>query len=143
MSEATRSTRSATGEIGPSGRTRLPAVAATTLVFYGLVLLVGAALGVRRQAGAATAPSWSVLHLVVALALAIGLIRRQRWAWWGALVFSVVWLLLLGPLVIALLGGPGITLLLPRIDLILVGLEAAALVLLIGLLVQMRRQGAL
>jgi hypothetical protein len=143
MSEATMGTRSATKDVGPSGRTRLPAIAGITLVFYGLVLLAGAALGVRRQAGSATAPSWSVLHLVVVLSLAIGLIRGQRWAWWGALVLSVVWLLLLGPLVLALLGGPGITLLLPRVDLILVALEAAALLFLIGLLVQMRRSGSM
>jgi hypothetical protein len=143
MSEATMSTRADSEETGPTGRGRLPAIAGTTLVFYGLVLLTGAALGVRRQAGSATAPSWSVLHLAVVLSLAIGLIRSQRWAWWGALVLSVVWLLLLGPLVLALLGGPGITLLLPRVDLVLVGLEAAALLFLIGLLIQMRRTGSM
>jgi hypothetical protein len=128
-------------EAGPARKSRRPAarsVAAITLVFYGMLLLTAAALELRRHAGMATAPSWSLFHLVVTLALAIGLLRGQPWAWWGSLVLSVVALLLLMPLVTALLGGPGLTLLVPRADLVIVSLEAASLMFLLILLVQLR-----
>jgi hypothetical protein len=114
-------------------------VAAYTLVLYGLVVLLAAMVGVRREAGLATAPSWSVLHLVVVLALALGLLRAQPWARWGAVALSVAALILLMPVLSALVGGPGLTLLIPRLDLALVALQAAALTFLLVLL--LRRRG--
>jgi hypothetical protein len=120
---------------------RLRSIAATTLTFYGLLLLAAAVLGLREQAGLPTAPSWSVFHLIVVLALAIGLIRGENWAWWGSLALAGVALFLLAPLWTALLGGPGLTLLIPRADLVLVALEAASLVFVLLLLLQIKRAG--
>lgn len=119
--------------------TRLEAVAAVTLMFYGLLLLAAAVLGIREQADMATAPSWSIFHLVVVLALAIGLLRGQLWAWWGSVVLAGAAFFLLAPLWTALLGGPGLASLVPRLDLVLVSLEAAALAVLLLVLVQIRR----
>jgi hypothetical protein len=120
---------------------RLRSVAAIILMFYGLLLLAAAVLGLREQAGLPTAPSWSIFHLIVVLALAIGLIRGERWAWWGSLVLAGVALFLLAPLWTALLGGPGLSMLVPRADLVLVGLEAASLAIVLVLLLQIERAG--
>src|SRR5690606_26336372 len=42
------------------------------LAVYGVLVLVSAVIGLRREAGLPTAPRWSVRQRVVALALAIG-----------------------------------------------------------------------
>ena len=114
--------------------------AAWMLVIYGLLVAAAALVGLRRDAGMVTAPSWTIFHLVVLLALAVSLLRAQPWAWWCAVALAAVELIMLLPLVAALLGGSGITLLIPRLDLVLVALEALALVTVLVLLLRMRRR---
>jgi len=124
---------------GALARSPSAAPAVAFLVVYGVLVLVAAFVGVRREAGLPTAPSWSVLHLVVVMALTFGLHHAQRWAWWGALAFAGAALLGLVPVTLAVLGGPGITVVLPRFDLMLVTGQAVALILLLGQLLRMGR----
>jgi hypothetical protein len=118
---------------------RLRSVAAIMLVSYGIVLLAAALLEVRDQAGIPTAQSWSVLHIVIVLALAIGLVRGKQWALWGAVLLTVAALIMLPPIVFAVLGGPPRDALVPRIDLILLIAEVVILVAVGALLFSLQR----
>jgi hypothetical protein len=112
-----------------------------TLVFYGLLLVAADVIGVRAEAGMPTSPFWSLAHLAAVAVLALGVWRAQHWAWWGALVLACVALFLLAPVIIALIAGPGLTMLVPTVHLVLTCLEGAALVFLIALLTRLHRQG--
>jgi hypothetical protein len=113
----------------------------TTLIVYGLLLVLADFADVRAEAGMSTSPLWSFAHLGAVGLLALGVWRAQHWAWWGSLVLACVALFLLAPVLIALIGGPGLSTLVPTVHLVLVGLEGAALVFLIALLTWLHREG--
>ena len=106
------------------------AAVAMALVFYGLLLVLADMVGVRERAGI---PTTAVL--------ALGVWRARHWAWWGSLALASVALALLAPLLMALMGGPGLTTLVPTPHLVLVCMEGFALIFLIALLTRLHREG--
>lgn len=111
------------------------------LVIYGAVVMFAAIVEVRDRAEFPTAPSWTILHLVVLLALSLSLLRGLAWAWWGAIVLVGVELLLLLPLAIAVVGGAaaGAAELMSLLDIALVTAEVLLLAVALWLLIQVRR----
>lgn len=67
--------------------------AAGLLLVYGAAVLLNAT--VVQSAGGWVASRdipWALAQLIAATAIAWGLVRRARWAWWLGIAFSAFWL---------------------------------------------------
>lgn len=69
-------------------------LAAALFVAYGVAVIVNAT-AVQGAAGWAGGRdlAWAIARLVLATAVAAGLLRGARWAWWGGVGFGVLGLL--------------------------------------------------
>jgi hypothetical protein len=84
------------------------AAAATLLWIHGVLVLLDAFFGPRStEAAVGGAVVLSVLHFGIVLAVAVGLSRGRRWAWWGAVALALVGLFFLLPLAMGVLFGSG------------------------------------
>lgn len=115
-------------------------VTAGALVAYGVVVLVAEVGGGRSSEGPPAAPSFSLVHLALTIALAAGVLLRRRWAWWGTAAVLGLEVLLLLPLLLAAAGGWGTGGLLEDRDLALLVLETGGAVLVLLLLWTTRRE---